>query len=565
MLSVVAPMSMSEERQRGSLDLLATTTLSTRTIVIGKWLGTFRLVLLLILGPGLVGLALATAHKDTPSGFPPGVPGVVEQSLSSGTLLLAAALLVATILIHGAFLTSLGLALATWINRQSRAIAINVCLFVTMTVGWPILIATIGGRGDNRGILCLSPVWVAGSFADLLSIRGPRVRSVLWWATFWDVEVGALAIGLLWLSVRTFDRCFGRISEHPRLTPLLSDFVVVLAGLLGGGGLFGAIAVWVAGVLPRKESLPISAGTWCATFLTVVGLVLLCATGTMSISGQSAPRLVGGKSDGTISPRRFVLGKWWQTFRLVFLLAIGPGLLAMALATAYQIVLPPPQINTLATGARFVVVDDGSGEPSALRQFPPGPLNAPGTSASGAQAPKPDPAEEYVARIMAERALVPPEPAIGERLSIAATGILTILAHGAVMTSLGLALGVWIRRRGWAIAAGVGVFLLMVVAWPFIALLAGVRTYAMGLIWLSPALAIGILLHHLGMRLDELTEVLIWVQIWDFALFVAAVGLLWLTIRKGERDLRRAHRADDDLRTDSVPEPPARDAVLVGN
>ncbi len=63
MLSAVAPTSMAEERQRGSLDLLATTTLSTRSIVLGKWLGTLRFVPLLALGPGLLGLAMATAHK----------------------------------------------------------------------------------------------------------------------------------------------------------------------------------------------------------------------------------------------------------------------------------------------------------------------------------------------------------------------------------------------------------------------------------------------------------------------------------------------------------------------
>ena len=76
MFSAVAPMSMAEERQRGSLDLLAATTLSTPTIVLGKWLGTLRLVLLLAIGPGLLGLALATAVQASradarPAGTPP--------------------------------------------------------------------------------------------------------------------------------------------------------------------------------------------------------------------------------------------------------------------------------------------------------------------------------------------------------------------------------------------------------------------------------------------------------------------------------------------------------------
>ena len=55
MLAAIAPTSMAEERQRGSLDLLAATALSTRAIVIGKWLGTFRLVLLDGHRPGIDG------------------------------------------------------------------------------------------------------------------------------------------------------------------------------------------------------------------------------------------------------------------------------------------------------------------------------------------------------------------------------------------------------------------------------------------------------------------------------------------------------------------------------
>ena len=63
MLAAIAPTSMAEERQRGSLDLLATTTLSTRAIVVGKWLGTFRLVWPITIGPGLLAVAMATARS----------------------------------------------------------------------------------------------------------------------------------------------------------------------------------------------------------------------------------------------------------------------------------------------------------------------------------------------------------------------------------------------------------------------------------------------------------------------------------------------------------------------
>ncbi len=58
-LSASAPMSLSEERQRGSLDVLMATPLSTRSIVVGKWLSVFRIVPWLAAGPALIGLALA--------------------------------------------------------------------------------------------------------------------------------------------------------------------------------------------------------------------------------------------------------------------------------------------------------------------------------------------------------------------------------------------------------------------------------------------------------------------------------------------------------------------------
>ncbi len=110
MLSAVAPMSMSEERQRGSLDVLATTTLSTPTIVAGKWLGAIRLVVLLAIGSGLIGLALATAHK-TPEAAPtsPGIPVYDTMELSTSERLFGAALMVATVVIHGMLLSTIGL------------------------------------------------------------------------------------------------------------------------------------------------------------------------------------------------------------------------------------------------------------------------------------------------------------------------------------------------------------------------------------------------------------------------------------------------------------------------
>ena len=54
LLSVMASTSLAEERARGSMDLILTTPLSTGEIVIGKWLGAYRVVPLLAVLPALV-------------------------------------------------------------------------------------------------------------------------------------------------------------------------------------------------------------------------------------------------------------------------------------------------------------------------------------------------------------------------------------------------------------------------------------------------------------------------------------------------------------------------------
>ncbi|MGP0065657.1 MAG: ABC transporter permease subunit [Isosphaeraceae bacterium] len=209
MFSAVAPMSLAEERQRGSLDVLLTTPLSTRSIVVGKWLGTFRLVPWLVLGPGLVALALATAER----------PAVFMQARSDSSLMerLGCVLLfVVTILAHGAAITSIGLILATWIRRHSRAIAISVTIFVLVSIGWPALAFTssggIGGPGSMPSV-ALSPIMVTANFADIIGMRLSGFHDFIIATVLFDIVVAATALGLLELTVRTFNRCLGRISD----------------------------------------------------------------------------------------------------------------------------------------------------------------------------------------------------------------------------------------------------------------------------------------------------------------------------------------------------------------
>src|SRR5439155_23444818 len=72
--SVAAVTCLAEERARGSLDVLLTTPLSTRSIVWGKWRGAFRLVPWLALLPAINVSVVAKDGVTPPIMTPPVAP-----------------------------------------------------------------------------------------------------------------------------------------------------------------------------------------------------------------------------------------------------------------------------------------------------------------------------------------------------------------------------------------------------------------------------------------------------------------------------------------------------------
>ena len=125
LLSVSAATSLAEERTRGSLDILLSTPLSTFSILVGKWWGAFRLAPHVIFWPAfLAGILL----WDGGSWF-------------------AYSLLLGLILVYSVAIASLGLALATWVSRLGRAVAICVSIVVGFSVGWMFLIMSCFSRG----------------------------------------------------------------------------------------------------------------------------------------------------------------------------------------------------------------------------------------------------------------------------------------------------------------------------------------------------------------------------------------------------------------------------------
>jgi ABC-type transport system involved in multi-copper enzyme maturation permease subunit len=248
-LSVMAPTALSEERVRGSLDALMSTPLSTASIVMGKWWGAFRIVPKLALLPALSSIAFALSVPESGLWF-----GTLQIRPPDTVDRTAAGLLpIAWILAHGAFLTSLGLALATWTARPARAITLSVVYYLAITIGSLFLVeifiapalmdyayrsvATIDNSTPvgqrawqqawkearervawiNRGLICVSPMAGPVQSAQELvhGFSGPMRKR------FWAVQAGLIGVLLgsaailVGLTIATFDRCIGRMREGP--------------------------------------------------------------------------------------------------------------------------------------------------------------------------------------------------------------------------------------------------------------------------------------------------------------------------------------------------------------
>ena len=209
---------LAEERARGSLDVLLTTPISTRAILRAKWLGAFRSVLGLAVWPLILGSVWIFARAPEPAriGIFLGVPVLI--------------------VVQGAFLVSLGLALATWIKRTGQATAWTVTIYVIAVVGLPIFgaYAPLGDpamlqRGDTVEHMILfwligmgSPFFNNGlSLVVALNNNGPlnsdhAQKGICILLLIWTVIYGLAAWLLFEETVGTFDRCLGRMPDGTR-------------------------------------------------------------------------------------------------------------------------------------------------------------------------------------------------------------------------------------------------------------------------------------------------------------------------------------------------------------
>ena len=127
LLSVSATTSLAEERVRGSLDIVLCTPLSTHSILVGKWWGSFLQAMHVLAWPVLLaGMLVAESGRW-----------------------LSYLLLLGLTTAYCAVITSLGLALATWVSRLGRAVALTVSICIVFWIGWIILVFLLAIPGPS--------------------------------------------------------------------------------------------------------------------------------------------------------------------------------------------------------------------------------------------------------------------------------------------------------------------------------------------------------------------------------------------------------------------------------
>jgi ABC-type transport system involved in multi-copper enzyme maturation permease subunit len=196
LLSVCAATSLAEERVRGSLEILLSTPLSTSEILAGKWLGSFRLALRVLFWPVVLG-------------------GVL---LSDGGHWLGYLVMLGLISGYLAGISSLGLAIATWVRRVGQAVTICISATFLFAIGWVILVVVSVTRDPlGMGLVMGSPLYGA-PLATLLvasgeNLAGVEHRGAMLGALCWTLMYAGAALGLFACAVATFDACLGRMPE----------------------------------------------------------------------------------------------------------------------------------------------------------------------------------------------------------------------------------------------------------------------------------------------------------------------------------------------------------------
>lgn len=240
-LSVTAANAMAEERVRGSLDVLMSTPISNASIVLGKWWGAYRNVPILALFPAVGCLLLAIGEPG--NGGPPIAGMPAQPPAAAWERAMAFLMPVAWVLSHGALITSVGVALSTWLSRPSRAVTSSVVFYVLATIGTIFATELVARPLVNRILTWIgNPVYPysqVGSFVESIGISlsgfgsqfvatqlpfrmvGLGPRPLVWAGQFLTMSLILSSAGLLlWFTIKTFNHAMGRMDEGLDLSAL---------------------------------------------------------------------------------------------------------------------------------------------------------------------------------------------------------------------------------------------------------------------------------------------------------------------------------------------------------
>jgi ABC-type transport system involved in multi-copper enzyme maturation permease subunit len=120
---------------------------------------------------------------------------------------------------YGAIITSLGLALATWIKQPGRALTMSVTIYVLVSISWlpvTLLSERLGFTGSFLSLA--SPFFMVRELTNAVLYDG---EIDVWdaWASLWTAVYPWLAACLFLLTLKTFDRCLGRLKESRKALP----------------------------------------------------------------------------------------------------------------------------------------------------------------------------------------------------------------------------------------------------------------------------------------------------------------------------------------------------------
>jgi ABC-type transport system involved in multi-copper enzyme maturation permease subunit len=285
---VTAAASLADERARGSLDVLLTTQLSTRQIVLGKWLGACRVLPVVALLPAILTL------------------GFIIDFPSLWTTIL---ILIAFVVCAGAAITAFGLAVATWTSRPGWSVAAAVGIYAIVAIGWCFLpFMIIGGGAHSEGLTTASPFFGAADLAYHIAHRSLHEERIAW-GILWIAGYAIVTPVILGATIMHFDGLLGRV-EGPFLRLACAD-VTRRERLIAVVFLMVATVLSLAGMYAGREAYVLN------PLIVTAALLLAAIAGAISAARGLASGEIQRAALRGLSERRIALAKWVGAYRLV--------------------------------------------------------------------------------------------------------------------------------------------------------------------------------------------------------------------------------------------------------